>query len=94
MGSGSRSAASTRASLPVHNMWMVERGLVQEERVWFRDTRGPVRRMAVSTHPEMGVIVMSLWQGDSCTGTFRLPLAEGARLIGAVADGLVAEHRA
>ena len=63
---------------------------MQEERVWCRDTRGPVRRMAVSSHPDRGVIVMSLWQGDTCTGTFRLPLGDGARLICAVADGMVA----
>ena len=66
----------------------MERGLALANRTWFSDTRTPVRRMAVSSHPDQGVIVISFWQGDTCTGTFRLPIADGARLIAAVADGL------
>jgi hypothetical protein len=33
-------------------------------------------------------MVISLWQGDMCTGTFRLPAKEGARLISTLAYGL------
>jgi hypothetical protein len=44
------------------------------ERTWFYDTRGAVRRMGVSTHPGDSTMAISLWQGDICTGTFRLPL--------------------
>jgi len=44
----------------------------------------------VSSHPSEGVAVVSLWQGQTCTGTFRLPLAEAARMIAVLADGLVA----
>ncbi len=32
--------------------------------------------------------MLSLWQGSSCTGTFRLPVQDAARLIGALADSL------
>ncbi|MGI8807339.1 MAG: hypothetical protein ACR2KK_05790 [Acidimicrobiales bacterium] len=44
--------------------------------------------MAVSCHPAEGVFVISFWQGDVCTGTFRFPLADGASLISAVAHGM------
>ncbi len=33
-------------------------------------------------------MVISLWQGDICTGTFRLPANEAARLISALAYGM------
>jgi hypothetical protein len=67
---------------------VAEQGLLFGDRIWFSDTRSPARRMAVSAHPVDGVIIVSLWQGDTCTGTFRLPLAHGARLIAAIADGM------
>ncbi len=47
-----------------------------------------MRRMSVSTHPTDGVVVVSLWHGQTCTGTFRLPIADAARLIAALADGM------
>ena len=77
-------------------MVSVEEGLPYGDRVWFFDARTPVRRMGVSTHPAQQVMVISLWQGDVCTGTFRLPLAAGARLISTVAEGMAAglpQHR-
>ena len=46
--------------------------------------------MSVATHPEAGVAVVSLWQGPTCSATFRLPVAEAARLIGALAEGMAA----
>jgi hypothetical protein len=55
---------------------------------WFTDDRGVVRRMRVAWHPERGVVVLSLWQGDGCTGTFRLPIADAPRLIALLADDL------
>ena len=33
-------------------------------------------------------MVISLWQGDVCTGTFRLPAHEAARLISTLAYGM------
>jgi hypothetical protein len=59
-------------------------------RVWFSDPRTPLRRMSVSAHPSEGVAVVSLWQGETCTSTFRLPLTEAARMIAALAEGMAA----
>jgi hypothetical protein len=44
--------------------------------------------MGVSVHPVDSTMVISLWQGDICTGTFRLPTKEGARLISILAYGM------
>jgi hypothetical protein len=44
--------------------------------------------MGVSAHPVDSTMVISLWQGDVCTGTFRLPAQEAARLISTLAYGL------
>jgi hypothetical protein len=71
-------------------IFVVEEGLLFGDRIWFFDTRAPARRMAVSAHPSEGVMVISLWQGDSCTGTFRLPMKEGARLVSTLAQGMAA----
>ena len=58
------------------------------ERTWFFDTRGSVRRMGVSAHAGDSTMVFSLWQGDVCTGTFRLPASEAPGLISALAYGM------
>jgi hypothetical protein len=58
------------------------------ERTWFFDTRSPVRRMGVSAHAADSTMVFSLWQGDVCTGTFRLPASEAPGLISALAYGM------
>jgi hypothetical protein len=63
-------------------------GHLYGERVWFSDTRGPVRRMGISTHPVDATIVISLWQGDVCTGTFRLPARDAAGVISTLAHGM------
>ena len=69
--------------------WLVaEHGLLFGDRIWFVDVRTPARRMAVTTHPEDGVAVISLWHGDSCTATFRLPRRDAARFVDALAQGL------
>ena len=69
---------------------MAEVQLHNERRTWFQDVRTPVRRMAVSSHPEDGLFVISFWQGDTCTGTFRLPNEAAAPLIAALAGGMAA----
>ena len=71
-------------------MQSVETGLVYGHRTWFIDDRSPVRRLGLSAHPDQGLVVLSLWQGDTCTATFRLPLTEANRLIAALADGMSA----
>ena len=63
-------------------------GHLYGERTWFYDTRSPVRRMGVSAHDADSTMVISLWQGDICTGTFRLPAREAARLISTLAYGM------
>lgn len=63
-------------------------GHLYGERVWFYDTRSQVRRMGISSHPVDGTMVISLWQGDLCTGTFRLPTGDAARLISTLAYGM------
>ena len=65
---------------------MAETALLFGERQWFHDRRTPVRRMSVSSHPDQGLVVISLWQGDICTGTFRLPRTDLARFICALAE--------
>jgi hypothetical protein len=42
----------------------------------------------VSAHGADSTMVISLWQGDMCTGTFRLPATEAARLISTLAYGM------
>ena len=55
---------------------------------WFADDRGVERRLRVSWHGERRLFVLSVWQKDTCTATFRLPVGEVPRLIRALADGL------
>ena len=44
--------------------------------------------MGVSAHGSDSTMVFSLWQGDVCTGTFRLPAGEAPGLISALAYGM------
>ena len=69
---------------------MLVEGHLYGDRVWFYDTRSSVRRMGVSTHPVDSTMVISPWQGDVCTGTFRLPAQDAARLISTLAYGMTA----
>ena len=67
---------------------MAERDLLYARKAWFTDDRTGVRRMGVSSHPESDLVILSLWQGDTCTATFRLPLRDAPRLIAALAESL------
>jgi hypothetical protein len=62
--------------------------LSRRERRWFDDARGIDRRLGVTTHPDLGLIVLSLWTGETCTATFQLPVTDAPRVIGTLADGL------
>ena len=55
---------------------------------WFADDRGIERRLKVSWHPERRMLVLSLWHEDTCTATFRLPVADVARLVSTLVDAL------
>jgi len=47
----------------------------------FFDVRGSSRSMRLSWYANTGIAVFSIWQGGTCTGTFRLPLDDLSRLI-------------
>jgi hypothetical protein len=67
---------------------VAEEGLVLGDRVWFTDPRTPSRRLAVSNHPEAGIVVLSLWHDDRCTGSFRLPQDDAPALVTALTEGM------
>ena len=58
----------------------------------FLDARGSDRALRVSWHAEADVIVLSLWHGDTCTGSFRLPAEDVPDLIDALREGLVRSY--
>jgi hypothetical protein len=51
------------------------------------DVRGESRSMRLSWYADTGVAVFSIWQGGTCTGTFRLPIADLPRMIQALQRG-------
>lgn len=58
---------------------------------FFLDARGDARSLRVRWHREEGLVVLSLWRGPECTGTFRLAIDEVPLLIDALRAGLDAE---
>jgi hypothetical protein len=52
----------------------------------FLDERGAGLR--VTWHPERDLVVLSVWQDDSCVGTFRMPVRDVPRLSGLLAAAL------
>ena len=50
------------------------------------DARGDDRALRVSWHDEAGVVVLSLWRDNVCTGTFRLAAADVPDLIDTLVD--------
>jgi hypothetical protein len=48
--------------------------------------------MRVSWHAESDVVVLSLWSGGTCTGTFRLPVEDVPDMIDALREGLVRSY--
>lgn len=55
----------------------------------FLDARGGDRAMRVSWHEESGLVVLSLWRDNVCTGSFRLAVDEVPALIELLRSGLV-----
>lgn len=53
----------------------------------FFDVRGSSRSMRLSWYSDTGVAVFSIWQGGTCTGTFRLPIEDMSRMIEALQRG-------
>jgi hypothetical protein len=52
----------------------------------FLDERGTGLR--VTWHPERDLVVLSVWQGDHCIGTFRMLVQDVPRLSGLLAAAL------
>jgi hypothetical protein len=52
----------------------------------FLDERGAGLR--VTWHPERDLVVLSVWQGESCVGTFRMLVQDVPRLSGLLAAAL------
>jgi hypothetical protein len=59
---------------------------VSTRRDVFLDERGAGLR--VTWHPERDLVVLSVWQDDSCVGTFRLSVQDVPRLSGLLAAAL------
>src|SRR5215467_13379438 len=53
----------------------------------FFDVRGEARCMRLSWYADSAVAVFSIWQGNRCTGTFRLPFADLGRMARALQSG-------
>jgi hypothetical protein len=53
----------------------------------FFDVRGNSRSMRLSWYADTGVAVFSIWQGGTCTGTFRLPMDDLDRMIESLSRG-------
>src|SRR6266540_1642564 len=51
-----------------------------QARKWFNDAERPDRSMRVTWHKERRFAVLSLWDGSTCTATFRLPVQDAAEL--------------
>jgi hypothetical protein len=57
------------------------------------DARGSDRAMRVTWHHDIGIVVLSLWRGETCVGTFRLPREAVPGLIDALVSGLAEGHK-
>jgi hypothetical protein len=54
--------------------------------VW--DARDRTRALRVSTHPDQGLVNLSVWRDDVCVGTVKLRPDEVSGLVSALSDGL------
>ena len=59
---------------------------------FFLDTRGDARSLRVRWHHADGLVVLSLWRGGECTGSFRLAIDEVPTMIEALRNGLDAAY--
>jgi hypothetical protein len=54
------------------------------------DARGGPRALRVSWHPEHGLVVLSIWRGDTCAATVQVDSAEVPHLVDVLVRGLAA----
>lgn len=59
----------------------------------FLDERGASRALRLSWHHDGDVVVLSLWRGGVCSGTFRMPRDEVPALVASLTSGLAATGR-
>ena len=55
-----------------------------------RDTAG--RRLRVSSHPDAGRVVLSIWQDDICRATLRLAEEDVPELVKMLSSSLIQGH--
>jgi hypothetical protein len=53
----------------------------------FFDVRSASRTLRISWYADTGVAVLSIWQGGTCTGSFRLPMGDLPRMIETLQHG-------
>src|ERR1044072_7542705 len=53
----------------------------------FFDGRGQERSLRVTWHE--GTLVLSLWRGEMCTASFRMPMSDVGRLVDTLDEGFV-----
>src|ERR1700728_39120 len=54
----------------------------------FFDVRGSTRSLRLSWYADTGIAVFSIWQGGTCTGTFRLPMDDLPRMMDSLHRGM------
>jgi hypothetical protein len=54
----------------------------------FLDARGGDRALRVSWHTEAGLVILSLWHGNVCSGSFRIGVDDVPELIEMLREGL------
>ena len=54
----------------------------------FLDQRGEGRALRLAWHTEADIVVLSLWQADRCSGSFRLALDDVPKFVAALVEGL------
>jgi hypothetical protein len=59
---------------------------LRKPRVLFGDARG--RGLGITWHEEQGLFVLSLWEGERCTGTIQLAPSQAARLVAILGEQL------
>jgi hypothetical protein len=60
----------------------------------YLDSRGAERALRVTWHHETDLVVLSLWRGSTCAGSFRLPIEEVPDLIEQLRAGLTSAYDA
>ena len=58
----------------------------------FLDSRGSDRALRVSWHLDNGLVVLSLWRDNVCSGSFRLAVDDVPEMISTLRAGLDAAY--